>query len=373
MSPASAKNQTAKKRIGVLTSGGDCAGLNAIIRAVTYAAREKGWDVVGFLDSTEGMMARPVRAITLDASMLEGSGALRSGGTMLGTTSRAANSPLAFVMPDGSKVDRSQDIADAYHQFGLSALVVIGGDGSIGILREVGKRTGIKIVGIPKTIDNDIGASELTVGFHSAVAVATEALDRLQPTAASHQRVMILEVMGRDAGHIALNCGIAGGADIILIPEIPYQLEHVTNKITQMRQEGRMHSMVVVSEAVKGVDGNKVQTKFADGQIRHGGIGQHLAHEITKAIGAEARVTVLGHTQRGTQPTATDRLIATMFGAYAVDLIDKEKFDNMVVWQGRGITHVPLEQALELEAHNLSEDDMVVKTARAMGICLGDR
>lgn len=360
-----------KKRIGILTSGGDCAGLNAIIRAVVYAAREKGWETIGFLDSTEGMMARPVRAITLDVSMLDGA-VLRSGGTMLGTTSKHANSPIAFVMPDGSKVDRSQDIADAYNQFGLSALVVIGGDGSIGILREVGKRTGIKIIGIPKTIDNDIGATEVTVGFHTAVSTATEALDRLQPTAASHQRVMILEVMGRDAGYIALNCGIAGGADVILIPEIPYNLEHVTNKIMRMRNEGRMHSLIVVSEAVKGIDGQKVQNKFADGQVRHGGIGQHLATAITNAIGAETRVTVLGHVQRGGQPTATDRLIATAFGAYAVDLIDKQQFDSMVVWKGRDVTHIPLENALDL-SQNVSPDDMLVKTARAMGICLGDR
>lgn len=315
-------------------------------------------------------MARPVRAISLDISMMDG-GVLRSGGTMLGTTSKHANSPLAFVMPDGTKVDRSKDVADAYHQLGLSALVVIGGDGSIGILREVGKRTGIKIIGIPKTIDNDIGASEVTVGFHTAVMVATEALDRLQPTAASHQRVMILEVMGRDAGYIAINAGIAGGADIILIPEIPYKLENVTRKITEMRQEGKMHSMIVVSEAVKGVDGQKVQNKFADGQVRHGGIGQHLASEITNAIGAEARVTVLGHIQRGAQPTATDRLIATMCGTYAVQLIDDQNFDNMVVWQGRGVTHIPLEKALEM-SQNISPDDQLVKTARAMGICLGD-
>ncbi len=361
-----------KKRIGVLTSGGDCAGLNAIIRAVVYAAKEKGWETVGFLDSTEGMLARPVRAINLDVAVMDGN-VLRSGGTMLGTTSRISTSPLAFVMPDGSKIDRSQDIADAYHQFGLHALVVIGGDGSIGILREVGKRTGIKIVGIPKTIDNDIGASEVTVGFHTAVMVATEALDRLQPTAASHHRVMILEVMGRDAGYIALNCGIAGGADAILIPEIPYKIEHLTHKINTMRAEGRMHSMIVVSEAVKGTDGQKVQTKFADGQVRHGGIGQHLANAISNAVGAEARVTVLGHMQRGAPPTATDRLIATMFGAYAVDLIDQEKFDNLVVWQGRSVTHVPLENALDLSQNINPETDMLVKTARAMGICLGDK
>ena len=370
MSPASSSQ--AKKRIGVLTSGGDCAGLNAIIRAVTLSAIERGWGVVGFLDATEGMLARPVRAITLDANMLDGN-ALRSGGTMLGTTSRLSNSPLAFTQPDGSKIDRSKDIAEAYHQFGLSALVVIGGDGSIGILREVGKRTGIKIVGIPKTIDNDIGASEVTVGFHTAVMVATEALDRLQPTAASHHRVMILEVMGRDAGYIALNAGIAGGADAILIPEIPYKLENVTRKIAAMRAEGRMHSMIVVSEAVKGTDGQKVQTKFADGQVRHGGIGQHLATAITNSIGAEARVTVLGHMQRGAAPTATDRLTATMFGAYAVDLIAEEKFDNLVVWQGRGVTHVPLEKALDLSQNVNPAEDRLVKTARAMGICLGDR
>lgn len=361
-----------KKRIGVLTSGGDCAGLNAAIRAVTHAAIEKGYDVVGILDSTDGMMARPMRTIDLTTAMLDGA-VLRSGGTILGTTSKGSQSPLAFPMADGTKKDRSAEVADAFAQLNLAGLVAIGGDGSMGILREIARRTNgaVKFVGVPKTIDNDVGATEVAVGFDSAVAVATEALDRLQPTAASHQRVMILEVMGRDAGHIALNAGIAGGADVILIPEIPYDIKKVCAKIQKLRDAGRNHSLIVVSEAVKGLEGEKIQVKHADGQARYGGVGQLLAAAITSHIGAETRVTVLGHVQRGAAPSANDRLVATAMGVHAVNLVDKGMFDRMVVWQGRSVTSVPLAQALD-RYHAVDPNDSLVHTARAMGICLGD-
>jgi 6-phosphofructokinase len=292
---------------------------------------------------------------------------------MLGTTSKGSHSPLSFPMKDGSKKDRSFEVADAFEELKLEGLVVIGGDGSMGILREIAKRTDnrVKFVGIPKTIDNDVGATEVAIGFDTAIEVATEALDRLQPTAASHQRVMILEVMGRDAGHIALNAGIAGGADVILIPEIPYDIKKVCAKIEKLRAKGRNHSLIVVSEAIKNIEGEKVQVKHADGQARYGGVGQQVAHAITQSIGAETRVTVLGHVQRGAAPNSNDRLVATAMGVHAVNLIEKNMFDRMVVWQGRSVTSVPLAQALD-RYNTVDPNDSLVHTARALGICLGD-
>ncbi|MDB5477773.1 MAG: pfkA [Alphaproteobacteria bacterium] len=365
LSPASGSSI---KRIGILTSGGDCPGLNAAIRSATHAAKEKGWDVVGILNSTEGMMARPIRSVPLDYARVDA--VFRMGGTILGTTSKGAQSPLNFPRADGTTYDRSQDVADAYHELGLGGLIVIGGDGSMGILRQIAARTDIKFVGIPKTIDNDVGATDQSIGFDTAMQVATEALDRLQPTAASHQRVMILEVMGRDAGHIALNAGIAGGADVILIPELPYTIECVSNKINKLRDGGRQDCLIVVAEGVKGTGGEKLQVKHMDGQMRLGGIGQYLANAITKETGAEARVTVLGHVQRGAAPSALDRMIATASGVHAVDLIEQGKFDRMVVWKGRGITSAPLSEALD-KYHTVDENDSLVQTARSMGICTG--
>jgi 6-phosphofructokinase 1 len=361
----------AKKRIGILTSGGDCPGLNAAIRAATHAALEKGYEVIGILNSTDGFLTSPPNIIHLTAEMLDG-GVLRSAGTILGTSSRIAHSPLAFVQPDGSKLDRSMELADVYKSLNMEGLVVIGGDGSMGILREVAKRTNnaVKFIGVPKTIDNDVGATEQSIGFDTAFAVAAEALDRLQPTAASHQRAMILEVMGRDAGHIALNAGIAGGADVILIPELPYTLDAVCHKIEKLRTAGRNHSLVVVSEGVKMPNGDKVQVKFADGQMRLGGIGQYLAAEINTRTGAETRVTVLGHVQRGAAPSAFDRLIATALGVHAVNLIEKGMTDRMVIWQGRSVTSVPLAQALD-KYHTVDPNSSLVVTAQSMGICMG--
>jgi 6-phosphofructokinase 1 len=363
---------TSQKRIGILTSGGDCPGLNAAIRAAAHTALEKGWEVLGIIESTDGLMVNPPNVITMTAKMLDGN-VLRSAGTILGTTSKGAQSPLSFTYPDGTKKDRSQEVADAYKALGLEGIIVIGGDGSMGILREIAKRTngGIKFVGVPKTIDNDVGATEQSIGFDTAVAVAAEALDRLQPTAASHQRAMILEVMGRDAGHIALNAGISGGADVILIPELPYTLEAVCKKIEKLRAEGRNHSLICVAEGVKMPNGDKVQVKFADGQLRNGGIGQFLAAEINTRIGAECRVTVLGHVQRGAAPNAMDRLVATALGVHAVNLVEKGMYDRMVVWQGRSVTSVPLAQALD-KYHTVDPNSSLVITAKSMGICLGE-
>jgi 6-phosphofructokinase 1 len=274
-------------------------------------------------------------------------------------------------MADGTVKDRSAEIVGGWREMGLDALIGIGGDGSFAILKRLCDQGGMKLVGIPKTIDNDLGLTETSVGFDTAVAVATEALDRLQPTAASHARVMVLEVMGRDAGHIALSAGIAGGADVILIPEIPWTLDGIAAKIRRLRQGGRNFALVVVSEAVKTQEGGKAQKEFADGQKRYGGIGNYVGHLIAEATGAETRVTVLGHVQRGSSPSPRDRLIAAAFGTHAVDLIAQGRFDRMVAWSNRQVIDVPIEDAIA--AYNVVEvGGALVKTAVGLGIYLGE-
>ncbi len=357
------------KRIGILTSGGDCAGLNAAIRAVIHRAiLTYGWQVVGIMEGTQGLLARPVRSQQLTLEMASQQ-MMRQGGTILGTTNKG--NPFAYPMADGSVKDRTAEIVGGYRELGIDALIAIGGDGSMDILRRLAAAGSWNLVGIPKTIDNDVGATEVAVGFDTAVAIATEALDRLQPTAASHHRVMVLEVMGRDAGHIALTAGVAGGADVILIPEIPCTMEKVAAKIRDVRQRGRNFALVVVSEAVNSGEGGSVMKDFADGQRRYGGIGNYVGHRIAELTGAETRVTVLGHVQRGGMPSAQDRMIASAFGVHAVDLIAEGRFDRMVAWQNRRVIDVPLEDAIRQYA-SVDPEGTLVRTARALGISLGD-
>ncbi|MGB1548392.1 MAG: ATP-dependent 6-phosphofructokinase [Alphaproteobacteria bacterium] len=358
-----------KKRIGILTSGGDCSGLNAVIRAVVRRAiATYGWQVFGIHESTMGLMRRPVDCEELTLRIFTGN-VLRMGGTILGTTS--SGDPFAFPMPDGSVVDRSDEIIEGYRELGLDALIVVGGDGSLRILQKLAEKGGLNVVAIPKTIDNDVGFTETCVGYNTAVYVATEALDRLQPTAASHNRVFILEVMGRDAGHIALSAGIAGGADVILIPEIPYRLKKVAEKIEDLRKMGEHHALVVVTESVKTENGEAVGVKDASGRVRYGGIGHYLGERIAEMTGIQTRVTVLGHLQRGGTPTPRDRLIASVFGVRAVDLIAEGKFGQMVAWQDRHVVEIPITEVL---AHRRDVDPKgtMVATARGLGISLGD-
>ncbi len=358
------------RRIGVLTSGGDCAGLNAAIRAVVHRAiLGHGWQVLGIRDGVRGLMVRPlaVRELTLKDFMGE---MLRQGGTMLGTTNQG--DPFHFPMGDGSFKDRSQEIIDGYHELGLDALIAIGGDGSLAILRRIAQQGDLNLVGIPKTIDNDVRLTENAVGYSTAIDVAVEALDRLQPTAASHKRVMILEVMGRDAGHIALNTGISGGADVILIPEIPYSIERIGSKIERIRQEqDRNFALVVVAEGVKTESRDPVIITTADGQQRLGGIGHYLSRRIAEETGAETRVTVLGHTQRGGTPSPRDRFFASAFGVKAVDLVADGRFDRMVAWSNRDCIDVPLEDVVQ-GPQLVNPLGNTVMTARGLGICLGD-
>jgi 6-phosphofructokinase 1 len=356
------------KKIGILTSGGDCAGLNAVIRAVVHSAYHKGWETYGILDGTAGLLGDEPDYRLLKPDEFDGT-LMRQGGTILGTTNKG--DPFHFPMPDGSFKDRSGEIINNYKKIGLDAVVGIGGDGSHAILRKLAQAGGVPMVGIPKTIDNDIGETEASVGFDTAVSVATEALDRLQPTAASHDRVMILEVMGRDAGHIALATGIAGGADVILIPEINYTIEKIAEKIKKVKTKGRNFALVVVSEAVKTLEGKPYMVTHSDGQARYGGIGNYISDEIAKATGFEARVTILGHVQRGSQPTYNDRLLATAFGVKAVDMIAEGKFDRMVAWKNREVVDVSIEKAIAAY-QAVDPDDTMLHTARGMGISFGD-
>jgi ATP-dependent phosphofructokinase / diphosphate-dependent phosphofructokinase len=357
------------KTIGVLTSGGDCAGLNAALRAVVMRAIVGyGWRVLGVRQGTMGLLRRPVEFQELDLT-LAGADMLRLGGTILGTTNKG--DPFAFPMPDGSLSNRSAEFIEGIHLMGIDALIGVGGDGSFAILRRLAQQGGIALVGIPKTIDNDVGATESSLGYHTAVEVATEALDRLQPTAASHDRVMILEVMGRDAGHIALASGIAGGADVILIPEIPYTVEAVAAHISKVRRAGRNFALVVVAESVKDRSGRPVQRQQAGGGVTYGGIGHTLGEIIQQLTGAETRVTILGHVQRGGRPTWDDRLLGSAFGVFAVDLIAAGRFDRMVAWQDRRVVDVPLAQAIE-RPQEVDPAGALVRTARGLGISLGD-
>tara|TARA_R110000868_G_scaffold1554_3_gene12486 strand:- start:46810 stop:47895 length:1086 start_codon:yes stop_codon:yes gene_type:complete len=356
------------KKIGVLTSGGDCAGLNAAIRAVTLRAIEGyGWQVFGIRHGTHGLMNRPVQAEELTIEKFDGN-ILRQGGTVLGSMNRG--DPLAFPMPDGTLKDRSDEIIEGYHLLGLDALIGIGGDGSMDILRRIAQKGGLNLIGIPKTIDNDLGGTENSIGYVTAVDVATEALDRLQPTAASHDRVMVLEVMGRNAGHIALSAGISGGADAILIPEIDWSAEGLAGKIRDVHEDGRTFALVMVAEAARLPGGTTVGRKRAEGGVRLGGVGQRVGDLIEDTTGAETRVTVLGHVQRGGAPSPRDRLFASAFGVRAVDLAAAGTFDRLVVWSNRACTDIPLQDAIET-GHGVDPDGTLVHTARGLGIYLG--
>jgi 6-phosphofructokinase 1 len=357
------------QRIGILTSGGDCAGLNAVIRAVAFRAIEGyGWDVIGIRQGTRGLLARPVEADALNLSQFSGA-LLRTGGTILGTTNKG--DPFDYPLTGGGRADRSEEIIEGYRLLGLDALIGIGGDGSLAILRRLATQGGLKLVGIPKTIDNDLAHTEVSIGYASAVEVVTDALDHLQPTAASHSRVMVLEVMGRDAGHIALNAGIAGGADVILVPEISYRIEAVAAKIEALKAQGRNFALVVVAEAVRTESGEPLTRRQGGGAVTYGGIGDYIGGRIAEATGAETRITVLGHLQRGGMPSARDRLMASIFGVHAVDLIARGAFDRMVAWSARRAIDVPLAEAVA-SSHQVDPEGPMVHTARGLGICLGD-
>ncbi len=358
------------KRIGVLTGGGDCPGLNAVIRAVVKTAyNDYDWEVLGIEDGFEGLI-QPGKVRPLTPADVRG--ILPRGGTILGTTNRA--NPFHYEVEVGSEIkvfDVSDDVVRHAQVLGLDALIVIGGDGSLRIAYEL-MRKGLPVVGVPKTIDNDLSATVITFGFDTAINTAMEALDRLHTTAESHHRTIILEVMGREAGWIALEAGIAGDADVILIPEIPYDIEAVVEKIVRRNRQGAKFSLVVAAEGAYPIGGKPVYQGVREigGVKRLGGIGEVVAQEIRERHASEVRVTVLGHLQRGGSPSAFDRILATRFGTAAVRLIAEGRLGEMVALQGEGITSVPIAEAVAKQKLVSLESD-IVRTAFDLGICLG--
>ncbi len=358
------------KRIGILTGGGDCPGLNAVIRAATKTAFYFGWEVIGIENSFEGLIKdRMCRRLTAK----EISGILHLGGTILGTTNKG--NPFKYRVKEKGKVivkDLSDVVIHNFKKMELDALIVIGGDGTLSIANRLSKK-GLPIIGIPKTIDNDLAATVITFGFDTAVNCVTNALDRLHTTAQSHHRVMVLEVMGRYCGWIALNGGISGGADVILIPEIPFDINKVCEKIEERNRTKRNFSIVVVSEGAKPLGGEAVvQEKARPGSAeRLGGIGEWVGNKIHQLIKRETRVIVLGHLQRGGQPTTFDRLLGTRFGSAAVRLIKEQCFGCMVALKPPNIVPVSLEEAVS-SLKKVSLDSNVIQAGRDMGICFGD-
>ncbi len=358
-------------RIGVLTGGGDAPGLNAVIRAVVKTAINLyGWEVLGIEDGYEGLLFhREPRHLTTD----DVRGILHQGGTILGTSNRG--NPFAYkVTVDGKEEIRnlSQDAMDRIRELGLDCLVVIGGDGSMNIAYQL-SQLGAKVVGIPKTIDNDLNATDVTFGFDTALHTATDALDKLHSTAESHHRVMILEVMGRDAGWIAIESGLAGGADVILIPEIPFKPESVCQSVETRDRAGRKFSLVVISEGARPVHGSQVyQETGGEGRLpRLGGIGNQLAEMLRLMCTHEVRVTVLGHVQRGGSPSPFDRILATRLGAAAVRLIAEGNFGKMVALRNTQIVPVDLIDAIGVPKRVDPNGELAV-TARGLGLSLGE-
>jgi len=359
------------KRIGVLTGGGDAPGLNAVIRAVVKTAYgEHGCEILGVKNGFNGLLDQHGIEMLTPESVR---GILPRGGTILGTANRG--NPFARkVIQDGVEVvlDVSDLVVERIHELELDALIVVGGDGTLHITLELFEK-GCPVVGVPKTIDNDVGGTDVTFGFDTALNTATEAIDRLHTTAEAHHRVMVLELMGRDSGFIALHAGLAGGADVILIPEIPFHLNRVCEKIQARAEAGRDFSIVVVAEGAHPAGEDQVFARAGDEIVvaRLGGIGQVVGKFIGEGTGMETRVTVLGHLQRGGSPSAFDRWLATRYGAAAVRLAAEGGFGRMVALRGAQMIDISLAEALAVPKRVDIEGDAVV-TTRGLGICLGD-
>lgn len=360
-------------RIGVLNSGGDCPGLNAVIHGVVGAAAELGWEVIGFRDGFEGLLPEGPGYIVLDASKTIG--ILKLGGTILGTTNKG-NFAAKVGVDNVSQIPAEimQKAKKTVQELGIEALIVVGGDGSLTTGLQLGQE-GIPVVGVPKTIDNDLQATSSTFGFDSAVSTVVDALDRLHTTAESHQRVMVVEVMGRHAGWIALWGGIGGGADIVLLPEIPFKMENVARQVDQLYATGHRSVLIVVAEGACLEDGSLLTREQMDQerrQVKLGGIGEYVARKVEQMTGHETRDVRLGHLQRGGSPTALDRILGTRFGVKAVHLIKERKFGRMVSYQSYLVGDVAIEEAVH-QLRLVKPDSEVVHAARAVGISFGDR
>jgi phosphofructokinase-like protein len=357
-----------KTRIGVLTSGGDCPGLNAVLRGAVLAAEKLGWEVIGFRDGFEGLLP-PGDYVTLDRKHTEGIMAL--GGTIIGTTNRGH-----FIAKVGAGdravvaaevIGRAKEVLD---ELQVKALIIVGGDGSMTTAMQL-QEAGINSIGVPKTIDNDIEATAMTFGFDSAVAMVMDALDRLHTTATSHKRVMVVEVMGRHAGWIALHGGIAGGADVILIPEIPFDYDKIAGAIKKRGAAGDLGTLVVVAEGARPRDGQQIKRDVEGGEFRLGGVGDIVAREIAQRTGKDTRSCVLGHLQRGGAPTTLDRILGTRFGVKAVQLINEGHFGAMVSYQNYQVRHVPIAEAVN-RLRLVPPNGEMVQTARDVEISFGD-
>lgn len=352
-----------RKTIGILCGGGDAPGLNAVIRAVVkYGAGQKGWRIIGVENGFHGLLQTPHRVRELTPVSCRG--LLQEGGTILGTTNRGD----PFRMADG--LDHSEDLVGAMNAWGMEGLVLLGGDGSMRIASGLQAARGVRIVGVPKTIDNDLGATELTFGFQSAVDCATNALDRLHSTAEAHARVQILEVMGRDAGWIALHAGMSGGADCVVLPEIPWTAERLVHKIVERQGLGRPFSLIIVAEGAKPA-GEQPGLVISGEKKRAGSAGQRVLEAIELLLPeVEVRLTVLGHLQRGGSPVASDRLLATRFGVAAVDLVEAGRWGEMVCLVNGEVSGAPIATAAATY-RRVSPDDPIVRAARAVGIEFG--
>lgn len=363
------------KKLLVVTGGGDCPGLNAVIRAIVKRATlEGGWEVWGSVRSYQGVLSDPPKLKRLDTLAVRGIHVL--GGTIIQTTNRGNPLNWQEVGPNGEIIiqDRSTELVTTIRNLGFDAVISIGGDGSQTISNTLYQR-GCPVVGVPKTIDNDLSGTDFTFGFHTAVQIATESIDRLVTTAESHDRVMIVEVMGRDAGWIALNAAVAGGAEVCLIPEIEYDIMKVAERVQARFVDGKGFAIVVVAEGAKEIRGSVTtnpNVEVGREHVRLGGVAYNISDQL-KAVGvdAEIREVVLGHLQRGGTPVAFDRVLATQFGVAAFELVNQGKFGQMVSYRCPRIESVPLEEAVS-RYRRVELHDPMVMTARGLGICLGD-
>lgn len=360
------------KRIGIMTGGGDAPGLNAVIRAVVMTAQNcYGWQVVGIRQGYDGLLTPETPVVSLDPAHVQP--LLTRGGTILGAVNRGNPFMHAVKYADGTVqyVDMAQNAVERLEALDINALIVAGGDGTMAIAQRL-IALGARIVGVPKTIDNDLAQTDVSFGFDTAILTATEALDKLQTTAESHHRVMVMEVMGRNSGWIALKTGVAGGADVILIPEIPFDVERVCLHLMEMRTPERNHALVVVAEGAAVVGGQQQYYIKASGLMdaRLGGIGYSLGNSIAERTGFDVRVLRLGHLQRGGSPTPHDRWLATRFGAAAVHLVARQQWGQMVALQGNDIVSVPMAEAVKIKRVDPSGE--MVQMARDLGISFGD-
>jgi ATP-dependent phosphofructokinase / diphosphate-dependent phosphofructokinase len=379
MTPASPRSD--KRRLLVLNGGGDCPGLNAVIRAIVKRSRqESDWEILGSIEAFNGILSDPMDVVVLDGATV--SGIHVRGGTILKTTNKGGPFEYPVKNADGTwhNEDRSAAMIQRIKDLGIEAVISIGGEGSQGISQRLYEQ-GLNIIGVPKTIDNDLSSTDLTFGYHSAVQVASEAVDKLVTTAASHNRLMILEVMGRDAGWIGLSAALAGGADVALIPEIPYDIAKVSAKIHERAEGGKGFAIVVVSEGAKPLGGDITYRESGEVGYKNkllGGVGHRLLEELktqaqadNRSLEIDARVMILGHLQRGGSPVAFDRILATQFGVKAFELALAGQYGQMVAYRHPDIIAVPIAEAIA-QYNYVEADSQMVRTARGVGICLGD-